>query len=609
MSKEKNVSFIQYDEPSLESGSYKISFTQEVLLDGNSTHKEKKDFEFFVAGERLIFDPDEFNSIFPPNEGVGTYDKVFPHIVFNRSTLPWERSIGSGIQQAPWLALLLIGEDENPPKMVQGKVQDLLTPPEGVLAHPNFVCESEAHESAESPCYYIDVKREFFQKIAPRKKTLPFLAHIREVDTRDSEDHSEDSIRRSVLICNRIPKGKSHVYLVSLEGMADYLPGEKNASGKETTIRLFAYKSWTFSCSVEGAHFRELLNGLKKNSGSFQYPLQSSQNELSKVATNKGFLPLEHYLRKGGKTASWYRGPLTPYALERSIQTPISCPDQATFYDNQTNLLNVSYGAAWQMGQLLALQSSDFSSAIYNWRKGQAHNQQIDATIKELKGKLENSSLNATSLLDGNRDEGIEEMEKMFDWITRLRLLDGVPYHYLVPHEKMLPEESIRFFYLDPNWVEALVDGALSIGRSISENEESKIEKMRIETVQNMQYIRPQNPQKDTNSGGMKIDKVSGFLLRSELLSFGPRLIVDTSNALLKLKMARLSEDVLMCLFAGEIKDVRLHEPPEGLHFGEKDTENFSNIAEIVDAKNPAHSAAFALSMVKGGASVRFIRK
>lgn len=609
MSEQKNVSFIQYDEPSLESGSYKISFTQEVHLDGVSTHKEIKDFEFFVAGERMIFDPGEFNSIFPPNESVGTYDKVLPHIIFNRSTLPWERSIGSGIKQTPWLALLLIEEEEDPPKMVQGKVKDLLTPPAGVLPHPNFVCEEGAHENAESPCCYIDVRRDLFQKIAPRKKDLPFLAHIREVDTKDSEDHHEDSMRRSVVICNRIPKGKSHIYLVSLEGMAEYLPGEKNASGKETTIRLFAYKYWTFSCSVEGAHFRELLNGLKKNFGPFQFPSQSSNNELFKVATNKGFLPLEHHLRKGGKTASWYRGPLTPYALERSIQTPIFCPDQATFYDSNTDLLDVSYGAAWQMGQLLALQSSDFSSAIYNWRKGQAHKQQIDVALKELKNKLESTSLNATSLLDGKNDDRFEDTGKIFDWITRLRLLNGVPYHYLVPHEKMLPKESIHFFYLDPNWIEALVDGSLSIGRSISENEDPKIEQLRIETIQNMQYIRPQNPQKDPKKEGIKIDKVSGFLLRSDLLSFGPRLIVDTSNSLLKLKMARLSKDVLMCLFAGEIKDVRLHEPPEGLHFGEKDTESFSNIAEIIDEKNPAHSAAFALSMVKGGASVRFIRK
>ena len=48
---------------------------------------------------------------------------------------------------------------------------------------------------------------------------------------------------------------------------------------------------------------------------------------------------------------------------------------------------------------------------------------------------------------------------------SQFKLLEGIPFHYLVPHPGMLPEESIKFFYLDPNWVNALIDGAYSIGR------------------------------------------------------------------------------------------------------------------------------------------------
>ena len=42
-------------------------------------------------------------------------------------------------------------------------------------------------------------------------------------------------------------------------------------------------------------------------------------------------------------------------------------------------------------------------------------------------------------------------------------LLYPVPFHYLIPNPALLPPESLRFFHLDDNWVDALVDGALSI--------------------------------------------------------------------------------------------------------------------------------------------------
>ncbi|HEV2734462.1 MAG TPA: hypothetical protein VGV85_06465, partial [Longimicrobiaceae bacterium] len=52
------------------------------------------------------------------------------------------------------------------------------------------------------------------------------------------------------------------------------------------------------------------------------------------------------------------------------------------------------------------------------------------------------------------------------EWMARLRLLTGVPFFYLVPEGRMLPPESIRFFQVDPNWVDVLLDGAFSVGRS-----------------------------------------------------------------------------------------------------------------------------------------------
>src|SRR5271169_137539 len=56
--------------------------------------------------------------------------------------------------------------------------------------------------------------------------------------------------------------------------------------------------------------------------------------------------------------------------------------------------------------------------------------------------------------------------DEVTNWLGRLVLLYGVPFHYLVPEEEMLPSESIRFFYVDPIWIQCLVQGACSVGSS-----------------------------------------------------------------------------------------------------------------------------------------------
>ena len=60
-------------------------------------------------------------------------------------------------------------------------------------------------------------------------------------------------------------------------------------------------------------------------------------------------------------------------------------------------------------------------------------------------------------------------------FLARLRLLHGVPFSYLVPDADLLPIESIRFFYIDRAWTDALVQGALSVG-TISTADRAQLE-------------------------------------------------------------------------------------------------------------------------------------
>src|SRR5580698_7992710 len=56
--------------------------------------------------------------------------------------------------------------------------------------------------------------------------------------------------------------------------------------------------------------------------------------------------------------------------------------------------------------------------------------------------------------------------EEVSAWLGRLVLLYGIPFHYLIPEQEMLPSESIRFFYLDPIWIQSLAQGACSVGNT-----------------------------------------------------------------------------------------------------------------------------------------------
>lgn len=181
----------------------------------------------------------------------------------------------------------------------------------------------------------------------------------------------------------------------------------------------------------------------------------------------------------------------------------------------------------------------------------------------------------------------VELPDNLQSWLTKLSLLKGVPFNYLVPDEKILPPESIRFFYLDPNWVGSLVDGAFSIGRNLSDGGESNKETLavhtQVETIvsHNLSRHTPSFQSlnlfcQDSEGAGTLI---TGFILSSSLVSSYPRIGVnayakghtpsDSDTQQLKvLRLEQLSKSVLICLIEGDAYHIDIHEPSETLHYG-----------------------------------------
>lgn len=171
-------------------------------------------------------------------------------------------------------------------------------------------------------------------------------------------------------------------------------------------------------------------------------------------------------------------------------------------------------------------------------------------------------------------------------FLARLRLLHGVPFSYLVPDETLLPVESIRFFYLDRAWSDALVQGALSVG-TVSTSDRAELEKVyphiRADVDSTERKVRtPQDESLLEAAGGT----ITGFLLRSRAVSGWPGMhvraysedvlpddalstVAESDPRRMKvLRMERLAPAVLLVLFDGVPAVVHIEEPRQGLQFG-----------------------------------------
>jgi hypothetical protein len=201
----------------------------------------------------------------------------------------------------------------------------------------------------------------------------------------------------------------------------------------------------------------------------------------------------------------------------------------------------------------------------------------------------------------------------MESFLAHLRLLVGVPFEYLVPDSRLLPVESIRFFYLDRSWADRLVDGAISVGK-IGTREQAHhqahspaVQQQLDNTergVRDLQRNRIGFMDLHANQRTGAADVVTGFLLRSAAVSGWPHMDVrayDTildedydpnsagaiSHQLVTLRLERLSPAVMIAMFQGVPKMVICEEPHHGIQFGiHEDSGQFS----IFRRSNVAHA-------------------
>jgi len=488
----------------------------------------------------------------------------------------------------------------------------------------------------------IDVPWKLLFEILPSADELGFLSHVRQVvDSTDATKVSE----YPVILCNRLPGAgsgegtpvgtQSTVHLVSLEARQSLFDTLQTNPPGDTLVRFVSLASWSFSTLQRNKTFTAWLksawcpdaqgdNCASDMVHTLRMPMSSDTNAECFLA--QGYAPMKHQTRQGNHLVSWYRGPFLPgKSAAADIALPVRTSDELVRYLSDVGMFDTTYAAAWELGRLLTLRSKKVSVALFNWKR--AHAQQIR--------QAEHAANHLPFAPDYSIAPGFPG--EVSEWFTDLLCLKHVPFHYLVPREDMLPVNSLRFFQVDVSWMECLLDGAFSVGRVSSADIIQDAQAREAGTVPNAPTY-------------------SGFLLRSPVVSGWPNLEVEAYTQAVspndeylpkgitpvkRLRFDRLGEDVLLCLFDGEIKTVDIHEHAETIHFGvdagadptitkdyTKKLRNLTdwtlgkstpltwkssdkrtvNIHDLVVKGNANNSAEFGVTMIEGVEKVRFIK-
>ncbi|GJM33966.1 MAG: hypothetical protein DHS20C18_29670 [Saprospiraceae bacterium] len=619
------IQFIAYHRPALSDGLYYLEVKPSLSTKGTQRITGGTQRKYFqISGTRFQLKPQEVHSVFPPNGSLGDHENVLPHIILNRSTLPWERYADGSSDNMPWLALLVFdGVEEIPPSEVIS-LKDLKTTA-GEKRFPLITLEPGQTDTDQVTV--IDVKRGLLDKIVPSKADLEYLAHVRQgFDVHDDKTGSE----YAVVIANRLPsqEGISQVHLVAMEDRYVGNDFDYKTTNDQDTVRLVSLYSWQFACINPQKSLPRILEHLNSEttlSGDHNLRLPAVNNPLADGFLSTGFVPLRHLMRNGDKSVSWFHGPLaTGINPNHADALPVMGSDALLRFDGNTGMFDVSYASAWELGRMLILQSKAVSVSLYNWKRSHAHEN------KTAELQLTHAHLPAQGLFD-KTDTALAIPENVRKWFQNLSLLEGVPFSYLVPDTRMLPVESLRFFVVDNEWVECLLDGAFSVGRVVADD----LQQDHGHHHDDAKLNPAENP----------FAFLSGFLMRSEAVAGYPDLKIDAyqtqskfslrqnSIAILKnadstdeqirvalvpdfpteipddqltlvteipqekwlvhltkedeqyaihrsgdnfqvllknklLRREKLSENVLLCLFEGAIEEVDMYQNPETLHFG-----------------------------------------
>jgi hypothetical protein len=613
------VRFIASHRPKLEDGDYEITVTSKLTVSRQvGTITEEHTYvsgahgAFTVAGPRVSINPSLVHSSFPPARSRGRFGHALPHIVLNRTTLPWERSaalekpLGSG-ESPPWLAVITFDSADLNGRKKNLTVADLHRPrTSSTPKSPPF--PTEIADDPTECVHVIELPWSTLQPALPTAAEMPWVAHVRDVigpapshiTTNESADEPVAITETATVIGTSCPvMGKrNEAHLVSLEGWFQFRGDQLEPAFQvddNDVVRLVSLYSWDFFCeNDEPRGFTDLADSLGDGVGMLAAPRPSG---LAGPYIANGYAALRHEFRHGECSISWYHGPLRPGPGDMAIsqrtlpRIPAKASDDLLRFDADAQIFDASYAAAWELGRLLAIADPSVGLPINRWRTARRHRSHRNRQMQQHRDLSHGITARAEPRLD------------VTDWVVRsLDRLAAVPFRYLVPDEAMLPIESLRFFEVDHQWIQCLRDGAFSLGRTDDD------EGWQVDEIELLATMLPPIPE------------MSGVLLRSDIVSHYPGLMIDAfADAqsadewtdldklvpVPPLRIAHLSPRVVLALYEGPVHAVALHLHPQVMHFELADrgrtshsTGDFNRLEEAIRLLTPSHSGELARQLL-----------
>lgn len=518
-----DVELLERHRPLLRDGMYEIQVTQ--LLSARSANEHhcadcckpmeaSSALRFQVAGEQLILPAASIHSVFPPKGSLGHRVSVLPQIILERSTLPWERTadLPGADENTPWLALLVFDGER------KATVQAL---PDGTPGPATIEVEA---------------------KDLPSVDELKRLCHARVVRVTDP-DGRKRAVERAVVLARRTPTaGKlSTAHLVSINGVA----------GEGTCRRVVSLWSWSFSCSSLAAGASTVSDG-----AGFEQMMEM----LAKAPLEREGVRLRHSQADGNRADADYHGPLRPPAPSGSAGILAS--------RQSGRRADISLPAAMELGRLLALQDKSVSVELLRLKGRLSHAWRLQREVKAAE-HLHPRSLPLAGIMPAPAARLLPvELQRLLtpglaSWVERLLTLDSVPFRYLFPDEQLLPKESMRTFEVDRQWVTNLLVGALGVGGAWQLGETARRGLPDFESA----FSAGRGVIEDGERPFGELPKLTGVVLRSQVVSGWPALSVFADTDRKPLACRHLSRNILLALFEGTFGTIDFRLPNETLHF------------------------------------------
>ena len=322
------------------------------------------------------------------------------------------------------------------------------------------------------------------------------------------------------------------------------------------------------AAKLPGGNFHSLLSHLTNGFGAF-----SAQSPNDPVLST-GAVSINYSQKNNlGNSAElsnvnvYYRGPLVGRQINLASTTlaflndpgeTITYTDASSFLISMNGIADQSYASAFELGRLTALNDVDFSTEFAKWKNKKA-------TALRLQTLSVNDNYTKMPLPQVNKIVSEDLPKHLADKFVSWQNLVGIPYRYLVPDTALLPNESLRFFYIDNNWVNAFICGAFSIGHTIEADFSSDLRGVFL-----------------TNNN-------TGFLINSLAVSGWPDFEVDlpVTNTQALLRKEVLDENIKMYIFNFKYNQLKFHLHAGKLHSGFLYESNVDGTADYIKIGSP----------------------